>query len=757
MQYVSTEYRDSMKQLARNKSYMKINIGLINQNAQQNAVVHPEGFTYFSDLKKPLDNESVERKYATLENGYTQADGSKYFLPREHPGVNYYYSGIVTKTLCKEGNYPSIWIKFNTEDPVDIKGLTIQFGESYPVEFTVETDKKNIVMKNDGPLFRTEETFNNATYMRITAIKMFKVNARLRIETLLFGIGIVMDNEKIVSANLKSIISPISERLPAIDFNVTIENMDKYYNVDNADSAIQYMSTGQELEVHYGYTLDNRSVEWVKGGTLYMREWSADDTQAKFQAVDIFEYMQDEYRKGEYRPRGISLYDLAIDVLQDAGIERDKYWVDPHLKNSIVYNPLPVLMHKECLQLIANAGRCVLMQNRDGVIILKTSYVPKVSVAANQVAPYGNVQRIIREGEYNEYAAFEKGYTQADGKQFFLPRGQSYIESGYVSALISDENGLFDANPVITFSLESAYTFYNMSLIFGSVWPEEFLIRTYNNGQKVSTFRSKEVKKNTIVSYAFIDIDKIEIEFTRASAHNRIHLDKVKFGEATDYEITYDDLKKTPNGTKLEKVKEIRVIKTIYTRGIELKDIITENITLPTTPISYDFTFNHAVHDLAVCCLIDNVEFECGAVIEQSGSYFCKVSINAPPSVDTDVVLTIRGYEYEISTSMVTTKLNNAGSIKTWENPLISSEKDAKNLVEWVGAYYASENEYKLSYRGDPILDPNDLAYLESRIVDDFMIRLEEIELKYSGKMSGTIKARREKSVAATQNGLAGN
>lgn len=745
MQYVSTEYKEAMKQLARNKSYMKINIGLINQNAQENSAVQPEGFTYFSDLKRPLDNESVLRRYATFERGYTQADGTKYFLPRKNSGASFYNAGIVTEELCKDGKQPSVLIKFNTEDPVDIKGLTIQFGELYPVEFTVETDEKTVTIENDGPLCRTEETYNNATFMRITATKMLKGNARLRIETLTFGIGIVMDNEKIVSANLKSIISPISESLPAIDFDVTIENMDKYYNVDNADSAIQYMSTGQELEVHYGYTLNSGTVEYVKGGTLYMRDWSADDTQAKFQAVDIFEYMQDEYKRGQYRPEGISLYDLAIDVLQDAGIAEDKYWVDPHLKDIIVYNPLPVSMHKECLQLIANAGRSVLMQNRDGVIMLKTSYVPEVSVEANQAAPYGDIQQILRAGECNEYASFERGYTQADGKQYFLPRGQNYMEAGYVSASISDENGLFDENPVITFSMESAYTFYNMNLIFGSVWPEEFLIRTYNNGQRVSTYRSKAVKQNTLVNYTFVDIDKIEIEFTRAAPHNRIHLKRVEFGEATDYELTYDDLKKTPSGTKLEKVKEVRVIRTIYTKGTELKDITTEEITLPAAPTSYEFNFNNAVHDLSVCCLIDDVEFECGAIIEQTGSYYCKVSITDPPAVATEVVLTIRGYEYGISTTMTATKLNNTGSIKTWDNPLISSEADAANLVEWVGAYYAAENEYKLEYRGDPVLDPNDLIYLESRVVDELMVRLEETDLKYTGSLSGTLRARREK------------
>lgn len=96
-----------------------------------------------------------------------------------------------------------------------------------------------------------------------------------------------MDNEKIVSAELKSTLSPISESLPSVDFTVTIENMDKYYNVDNEDSAINYMETGQEMQVYYGYTLNDGEIEWVKGGTLYMQEWSADDKTAKFGAVDV--------------------------------------------------------------------------------------------------------------------------------------------------------------------------------------------------------------------------------------------------------------------------------------------------------------------------------------------------------------------------------------------------------------------------------------------------------------------------------------
>ena len=497
--------------------------------------------------------------------------------------------------------------------------------------------------------------------------------------------------------------------------------------------------------MYYGYTLNDGSIEWVKGGTLFMQEWSADDKLAKFGAVDIFEYMQDEYKRGEYRPEGITLYDLAMDVFDDAGILPEQYWVDPYLKKVVVYNPLPMVKHKECLQLIANAGRSVVMQNRDGIIMLKSSFEPEKEVAANQVAEYGNVECLLQDQPYSEYAAFEKDYAQVGGQQYFMPRAQNYIRVGYVSESISNEEGYFDENPVITLTMESAYTFHNLTLLFGSIQPVDFLITTYNNGKEKKHFMSRSITERTVVYYDFIDTDKITIEFTRAKPHNRIHLKQILFGSETDYEITYDDLTATPYGTKLEKVKELRVVRTIYAKGTELKDLTSDDTVLAAgQQEEFEIEFGNAVHGLRAVCLINDVEQDFGAVITSSSSYWCKVRITKPPKVATKVVLTVRGYEYNISTSMESTKLNNAGSIQTWNNPLISSAADAKNLVEWVGEYYKSGNRYELKYRGDPILDYNDLAYLESRYVDDLMVRLEEVGLNYSGALSGTLVARRK-------------
>lgn len=746
MQYVSNEYKAAMKQPARNKSYMKISLGLINQEAQASAKVQSGPFTYFSNTQTPLSqDEKVSKVYATLEQNFSKVDRSMYFLPRSGSGAKYYNAGLVSERVCTDEIKPGILIRFNNPDPLDIKGITLEFGEAWPSEFVIETDEGTNTYENNGPLFKTEDTFNNTTYMRIWVERMQKGIDRFRINSIIFGIGITFENDKIISAEYRSTISPISEGLPSIDFSVTIENMDRYYNVDNEDSAINYMETGQEMCLYYGYTLNDGTIEWVKGGTLFMQEWSADDKLAKFGAVDTFEYMQEEYKRGRYRPGGITLYDLAVDVFDDAGITSDFYWIDPYLKKIKVYNPLPAVKHKECLQLIANAGRSVLMQDRDGIITIKSSFEPEKEVAANQVAEYGSVEGLLSGDEYSEYAAFEQNYSRVNRQQYFMPRGSGpYLDVGYVSESISNADGTFDDNPIITITMESATTFYNLTLHFGTIQPVEFIITTYNNGRRLKRFASRGITEETVVYYSFIDTDEITIEFTKAKPHNRLHLKRILFGEATDYEISYNDLLATPKGTKLEKIKELRVIRTIYANGTELKDLTSEEITLAAgVQAEYEFDFGQAVHNLSAITVIDSTQVNYGAQVVDSSSYWCKVKIMNPPAEDTDVVLTVKGYEYNISTAQETIRLNNTGKIMSWNNPLISSMEDAQNLVEWIGEYLASGNKYELSYRGDPILDFNDLVYLESRYVEDLMVRLEEVGLNFSGSLSGTLVGRR--------------
>lgn len=741
MQNVSAAYKQTMKELFRGKTYMRVSLGLINQKAQSKANVEESSFTYYSNTEAPLNNEDIEHVYAAYENNYNLVDGSMRFLPREDSGENLFNEGIVTENLIDE-NGLEVTIRLDVVDPITVKGMTINFGNTWPDEFMLITDQETKIYTNDKVEFVTEDVFENITFLTIKATSMKNGIGRLHIHKILFGIGIYISDSKIMSANMINKISPIAEKIPTSDFSVTVDNLDQYYNVDNVESAINFIETGQQLEVYVGQKLTNGSVEWVPGGLLYMKKWSADDRKATFKAVDIFEYMQDEYKKGSYYENGISLYDLSEAVFLDAGVEQDMYWIDPYLKNEMVKNPLPIATHKECLQMIANAGRCVMSQNREGIIIIKTSFVPEITISVNQEESYGTIQNIL-DGKLISYASNEKDFVIPGNGMTFIPRDMVYQDGEYVSTSMSDISGMFDVNPIITVAMEAAYTFYNLAFYFGNVWPEEMIIRKYNDGVLIGTLVINDITKDLTVNHNFINVDQVQIEFAKAVEFNKIHIQKISLGEETDYEMSYDILKKSPVGKKLEKIKDLSVVRSVYTKGTEIKSLISDEITMDTSADIYEFEFSHPSHDISVNCYVDEVLVDYGAQIEESGAYWCRVRINNPPQVETVVNIVISGYIYSISSVSKTRKINTFGINKKWANPLVSELTHAEKVLTWLEGHFAVENEYDLSYRGDAALDVNDVIFLENKYMNDMKIRVETTKLNYNGSLSGSIKGRR--------------
>nr|DAL89777.1 MAG TPA: tail protein [Caudoviricetes sp.] len=184
------------------------------------------------------------------------------------------------------------------------------------------------------------------------------------------------------SGALDSYVSPIGADVPQFDFSVTLKNYDHYFNVDNPNSAINYLETGQEMDIMYGYqTPGSDTIEWIQGNHLWCSEWESDDNTATIRCQDIFRNMDGEYVKGLYSAAGKSYYALAEEILKDAGIS--EYYIDPRLKKLYSNNPIPRVKYKEALQIIANACRCVLTQSRDGKVQIKSNFMPSASIATN--------------------------------------------------------------------------------------------------------------------------------------------------------------------------------------------------------------------------------------------------------------------------------------------------------------------------------------------------------------------------------------
>jgi hypothetical protein len=743
MQKVSQEYKSSMKQILRNRSHMKVTIGVINQEAQRKAYICvPEDYTYFSNLTKPFNRYAVDTLYATAEQNYSPADGSMLFLPR-NAADGLLNAGIVTADILG-----SIEVSFDA--PYDIKGLTIDFGKAYPVNFTIESDNHTATINsNSSANFVTEEVFPQATFIRLIPLTMVNGQGRLRVHQITMGIGIYFSNQKILNSTLRESISPITADMPTLDFSLTVDNQDRTYDIENDASSINFLESGQECSVQFGYDIEDNVTEWVPGAKLFLKFWSADDKQMKITAVDRFDYMQGTYFKGKYYSDGISLYDLAVDVLTDAGVDSREYWLDRYLKDVIVYNPMPVVSHKEALQIIANAGRCILTQDREARIYMKSSFIPDMTASSENETYFSKVANVLTAEKKDNYATAVNNVTSAGSPQYFLPRaesGENFLNTGYVSEEVSGADGLFLVNPSIDIVLEASYKCFSLAISFSGNPPTEFIIHTYMEGEPVEHVTVMEINQNTVIGHEFSEFDKMELEFTKALASNRVMVDYIEFGEVTDYKLekTYD-LTRMPSGSKLERVKELQVTRTMYNEGEAVKQLL--KVKTSVIDGEYTFNFNKACYGY-VCTLQGATTGQAVAILER-GAYYVKLAF-AGFAEEAEITVIITGYEYNITTASTIQSLNSTGVIETWTNPLVSTITHANDLGEWIGAYMAADREYDLSYRGDPRIDSNDILFLENDFIPGMKIRVQDHTLNFNGTLSGGMTVRRIMDVGNT-------
>ena len=738
MQLVSKEYKEAMQLPFRNRAYIRVSIGVVNSDAQNNAVLDEETeITYYSDGKKPFDGYTVTKPYATAEQNFSKVDGSMYFLPKETDGYSFYNNGIVTNDILG-----AVYISFGGLVGLDIKGLTIDFGECYPTQFTIQSDSGTKSYENDKQLFTTEDSFDGSSYFVITPITMLGGQDRMRIYQMTFGIANTFSNDKVINCSLKDYVSPISETIPSMDVSLTIDNQDLYYSPDNPESAIAYMEIGQEVKVAFGYDVTgNGDIEWLPETTTFLNTWSADDVQAKFTSTDRFYQLTDTYYKGLYRSDGITLYDLALDVLNDAGITDEReFYLDPYLKRITVYNPLPAVKHSEALQIIANAGRCALFEDRANKIHLKASFVPDMQVSVNNKTNYSSIENLLKDNQKDAYAIASNDFSLVDGSLFFMPKDGSYKETGYVSNSIADADGNFTENPVITITLESGFTAFGMIMNFRNVAPQEFVIRTYYLSVLQDTYTIKNPDTEYVTDQQFNDFDKMEIEFTKGHPNARITIDNILIGDVTDYRLSRTrDLMDNPTGTRQEKVNMISVKKTNYRESQEgFKDLITEKVTL-TEEMQHTVYFSIASYGFQAS-VKDNESI--GVQIVDSSNYFVTVKFTNA-TVGTEIELVIQGYEYVADESYYRVTHNPNGQEIEWSNPLISTDEQARDLEEWIATYYLGDVDYEISWRGDPRVEANDLFYLELKNREDALIRSYQNELTFNGSWSGSMKARK--------------
>lgn len=737
MQKVSKAYKESMKSSLRERAYIMISFGLVNQEAQAKATVDNGSYAYYSNKDNIFGEHIDDTVYATLEEEFTKVDGSMFFLPRATEGGRYYDTGIVSDKLVSEARCEAV-ISLNTI-ATDFKGLTINFGENYPVDFDIvgSTGQTIEFRGNTKSKWSTEEVLENTTYIKLVFYKMKNPQSRLRIYSIMFGYGLVYYNDSVMSSALDSYVSPIGADVPQFDFSVTLKNYDHYFNVDNPNSAINYLETGQEMDIMYGYqTPGSDTIEWIQGNHLWCSEWESDDNTATIRCQDIFRNMDGEYVKGLYSAAGKSYYALAEEILKDAGIS--EYYIDPRLKKLYSNNPIPRVKYKEALQIIANACRCVLTQSRDGKVQIKSNFMPSASIATNGEETYSNAANVLTDTPKVEYATLAGNYTPTDGTMFFLPRnGKAALTTGYVSKEISGANGTFTKNPVVTITMEAIRAYYGLKLVFGTALPAAFTIRTYKGGEPVNEYpvEKDEINTTSIILRDFDDFDVMKIEFTKtAEPYNRIVLNYFSLSDVVDFTMNRRDMTSSPKAIKQELIKEVIVPCYTYQENNREENLVYEDIDVVAGEVE-----TYYIQDPSYGYKVKLDEVEGKATVVAWSNYFVTIKFNVTGSFK----LEVQGYRYKIVEKYATVSLNARGKTVKWKNPLISNTTMANELAAWLADYYTAGIEYEYDTRGNPELGATDIVYQENEFHDGMRVNIYRHTVNFKQAFSGRVTARR--------------
>lgn len=743
MQEVSKEYKEYLKESFLNATWESfITLGAINQLAQSSAsLLADSNVTEYSNANI-FDNEVEGVKYASYERNRSLVDGSFSFLP----DIDYKWTGITSSQVSdKDGCIDCrITIRNTAGITISIKGVTMTFSEDvWPVEFDILGSDGAVLLSvsdNNEVIYQNNFVYEMDGTLQIHVKRLNKPFYRFRLINFKFGLCVNFISDQIISVSFAEQLQLISTEMYTSDLSFTIDNQDLRYDIENPSSEVNFLEQAQKIQAFVSLPLPSGAVERILLGTMYLSDWSAKLKTATFKATDIFNFMNGTYDRGLYYPAGITLYDLAVDVLNDAGFTQDDYLLDVYLKSIKIYNPMPVVTHKEALQMIANAGRCVLKQDRQGRVLIKSSFIPDTSLTSADKAPHSNLSKVVDGTVKDIYASYELDLTTVDKSRYFLPEDTRNLNTGYISETLSDKDCMYGDKPYILIDFEASANLFSFNMVFGAAACSDFVITTYLHDAVVETMAyTGNTGKEFRLDYPFKECNRMLITFIKArKPYQRIYVDSISFDTVTDKHMRLHDIASgSLEGTKLETVKQLHLIRTIYTPAG-----VSESTDVRVTKVAGDsketiISLRDPMHTL-------DLQLEGKSVGYDKTAWRVKVDLDPPATGSKQYVLQVVGHKLNKMTQTMIVDINPTGVVKTMENPLISDGTLAKDVADWVASYLRSDREYVFSYlHGDPALDTNDIIHQENAYVDDLQTQIYSHELSIAGAVTGKIKARK--------------
>ena len=389
MQTVSENWKNVHKQTLLNESFVEVSVDIGDPDALADAITEDNGAVYLSHSPELTIRDKSPVPYCTLEQNLWVLDGKRKSIPVEFYVEGVYVSDAMSDDLCVfSSKMPIITLTFSKVFTNLIPGITITWGAAYEEfadTFVVTAYKGNTkvaekeVVGNHSVKSLVAMDIVNYDRIEVVIKKWCLPNHRARIDEIFLGISRTYSKSELFDYTHTQSVDPLSTSLPKMEIKFSISNVDGEYNPYNQDGWAKYLMDRQEVHAKYGLKQNDGTIEWIKGGTFYLSEWYAKQNgiTADFAARDLLEYMSATYVDNHDLSER-TLYDLAEQVLYAANLPDNpggtvKWRIDEHLHTIKTTAPLPQDTLANCLLLIANAGECVIYQDREGLLHIKRS------------------------------------------------------------------------------------------------------------------------------------------------------------------------------------------------------------------------------------------------------------------------------------------------------------------------------------------------------------------------------------------------
>jgi hypothetical protein len=342
---------------------------------------------YNSDLWS-LSDGMVDANYKWFNLQSAKLDGTFHPIPSYQVDQSIGWWGTVMSDSTGMLPTPEV-VTFNFR-PRTISQLLVQ-GDSklneYPVDFTIRLyNSSNVLLYTEAVTGNSSVAWRKSiapvadvARQEITITKALP-NRNVKLLELYTSVVETYEDDELIAITLLEEQQQDDMTLPignvsSNELVVTMDNSTRRFDPTNKNSPLYgFLKRNRKVQAWLGMEIIPGTTEWYSLGVFWTQDWSVPSSgiHAETVARDRLELLRQSTYTRSVLWQNTTLYDMAVEVLVDAGLAPEDYDLDPELMNvQVPWGWFDRMSHKAALTKIAAAGLARLYCDRMGRVVMR--------------------------------------------------------------------------------------------------------------------------------------------------------------------------------------------------------------------------------------------------------------------------------------------------------------------------------------------------------------------------------------------------